>query len=88
MLEDPADYVQLGLSNVPVFSGKRKPEYVLEYRSQLKELSEDDENRVVRVRADGALKAIETAADKENRGSAVLLRTPLFLFSSDFRQGQ
>jgi len=36
----------------------------------LKELSEDDENRVVRVHADGALKAIETAADKKKTEAA------------------
>ena len=70
MLEDPADYVRMEAPEMFRVLGKRKPEYVLEYRSQLKELSEDDENRVVRVHADGALKAIETAADKKKTEAA------------------
>ncbi len=37
--------------------GKRRPEFVRPYVEQLKEISEADENRVIRIHCLGAIKA-------------------------------
>ena len=42
--------------------GKRRPEFVRPYVEELQRISETDDNRVVRIHCQGAIKATEKAA--------------------------
>ena len=57
LLYDKADKVRMEAPEIFRVIGKRKPEYVKEYLPKLKELSETDTNRVVRIHSLGVIKA-------------------------------
>ena len=40
--------------------GKRRPEFVKPYLEQLRQVSEADDNRIVRIHCQGAIKATES----------------------------
>ena len=60
LLHDADDRVRMEAPEMFRVLGKRRPGFVRPYAAQLKELSETDENRVVRIHCLGALKAAET----------------------------
>ena len=61
LLHDANDKVRMEAPEIFRVLGKRKPEYVRPYIEKLRELSETDTNRVVRIHCLGAIKA--TALD-------------------------
>ena len=57
LLHDKNDKVRMEAPEIFRVLGKRRPEFVRPYVEQLKEISETDENRVVRIHCLGAIKA-------------------------------
>ena len=57
LLHDENDKVRMESPEIFRVLGKRRPEFVRPYVEQLKEISETDENRVVRIHCLGAIKA-------------------------------
>lgn len=56
LLHDPDDKVRMEAPEIFRVLGKRRPEFVRPYLEYLKEISETDENRVVRIHCLGAIK--------------------------------
>ncbi len=59
LLTDSDDKVRMEAPEIFRVLGKRKPEFVVPYIERLKSIAENDENRVVRIHALGAVKATE-----------------------------
>lgn len=57
LLYDTDDKVRMEAPEIFRVLGKRRPEFVTPYLDQLKEISQNDENRVVRIHCMGAIKA-------------------------------
>ena len=57
LLHDPDDKVRMEAPEMFRVLGKRRPELVMPYVEQLRELAETDENRVVRIHCEGAIRA-------------------------------
>ena len=57
LLRDADDKVRMEAPEVFRVLGKRRPEFVMPYVEQLLQISETDENRVVRIHCLGAIKA-------------------------------
>ena len=57
LLYDADDKVRMEAPEIFRVIGKRRPEFVRPYVEQLKQISETDENRVVRIHCLGAIKA-------------------------------
>lgn len=62
LLQDPDDKVRMESPEIVRVLGKRRPEYVRPFLEQLRQISETDPNRVVRIHSLGAIKA--TVKDK------------------------
>ena len=60
LLHDPDDKVRMEAPEIFRVLGKRRPEFVRPYLEQLRQLSESDENRVVRIHCQGAIRATES----------------------------
>ena len=60
LLSDPDEKVRMEAPEIFRVLGKRRPEFVRPYLEKLKEISETDENRVVRIHAAGAIRATES----------------------------
>jgi len=61
LLYDENDKVRMEAPEIFRVLGKRRPELVVPYIEELQKLSEADENRVVRIHCQGAIKATEQA---------------------------
>ena len=59
LLHDTDDKVRMEAPEIFRVLGKRRPEFVRPYLEQLRQISETDENRVVRIHCFGAIKATE-----------------------------
>ena len=59
LLHDPDDRVRMEAPEIFRVLGKRRPAFVRPYLEELRQLSETDENRVVRIHCLGAIKATE-----------------------------
>ena len=59
LLHDADDKVRMEAPEIFRVLGKRRPEFVRSYLEQLRQISETDENRVVRIHCLGAIKATE-----------------------------
>ena len=59
LLHDADDKVRMEAPEIFRVLGKRRPEFVRPYLEQLRQISETDENRVVRIHCLGAIKATE-----------------------------
>ena len=57
LLHDPDDKVRMEAPEIFRVLGKRKPEFVRPYADLLRDISETDENQVVRIHSLGALRA-------------------------------
>jgi HEAT repeat protein len=57
LLHDADDKVRMEAPEIFRVLGKRRPEFVRPYVEQLRQISETDENRVVRIHCLGAIKA-------------------------------
>ncbi len=57
LLHDEDDKVRMEAPEIFRVLGKRRPEFVMPYIRQLREMSETDSNRVVRIHSLGAIKA-------------------------------
>ena len=57
LLYDPDDKVRMEAPEIFRVLGKRRPEFVRPYVEQLRQISETDENRVVRIHCQGAIRA-------------------------------
>ena len=57
LLHDEDDKVRIEAPEIFRVLGKRRPEFVRSYLEQLRQISETDENRVVRIHCLGAIKA-------------------------------
>ena len=57
LLYDADDKVRMEAPEIFRVLGKRRPEFVRPYVEQLKQISETDDNRVVRIHSLGAMKA-------------------------------
>ena len=62
LLQDPDDKVRMESQEIFRVLGKRRPEYVRPFLKQLRQISETDPNRVVRIHSLGVIKA--TVKDK------------------------
>ena len=60
LLHDTDDKVRMEAPEIFRVLGKRRPEFVRPYLEQLRQISETDENRVVRIHCLGAIKATES----------------------------
>ena len=60
LLHDADDKVRMEAPEIFRVLGKRRPEFVRPYLEQLRQISETDENRVVRIHCLGAIKATES----------------------------
>jgi hypothetical protein len=60
LLHDEDDKVRMEAPEIFRVLGKRRPEFVLPYVEQLRQISESDDNRVVRIHCQGAIKATLT----------------------------
>lgn len=60
LLQDTDEKVRMEAPELFRVLGKRTPEYTLPYLDQLTDLSENDTNRVVKIHANGAIKAIHS----------------------------
>ena len=60
LLHDEDDKVRMEAPEIFRVLGKRRPEFVSPYLERLKEISETDDNRVVRIHCLGAIKAATT----------------------------
>lgn len=61
LLYDGNDKVRMEAPEIFRVLGKRRPELVMPYVEELRRISEADENRVVRIHCQGAIKATEQA---------------------------
>ena len=59
LLHDADDKVRMEAPEIFRVLGKRRPDFVRPYVEQLRQISETDENRVVRIHCLGAIKATE-----------------------------
>lgn len=59
LLHDADDKVRMEAPEIFRVLGKRRPEFVRPYMEQLRQISETDENRVVRIHCLGAIKTME-----------------------------
>ena len=59
LLHDTEDKVRMEAPEIFRVLGKRRPEFVRPYLEQLRKILETDENRVVRIHCQGAIKAAE-----------------------------
>ena len=59
LLHDRDDRVRMEAPEIFRVLGKRRPEFIRPYLEQLRQLSETDKNRVVRIHCLGAIKATE-----------------------------
>lgn len=59
LLYDADDRVRMEAPEIFRVLGKRKPQFVQSYMEQLKQISQTDDNRVVRIHCLGAIKAAE-----------------------------
>ena len=59
LLHDPDDKVRMEAPEIFRVLGKRRPEFVRPYIEALRQLSESDDNRVVRIHCLGPIKAAE-----------------------------
>ena len=57
LLHDTEDKVRMEAPEIFRVLGKRRPEFVLPFVEQLKQIAETDDNRVVRIHSAGAIKA-------------------------------
>lgn len=60
LLHDSDDKVRMEAPEIFRVLGKRRPEFVRPYLEQLRQISETDENRVVRIHCQGAIRATES----------------------------
>ena len=60
LLHDADDKVRMEAPEIFRVLGKRRPEFVKPYVEQLREISETDENRVVRIHCLGAVKTVNS----------------------------
>ena len=60
LLHDADDKVRMEAPEIFRVLGKRRPEFVRPYLEQLKQISENDDNRVVRIHCLGAIRATES----------------------------
>ena len=60
LLHDPDDKVRMEAPEIFRVLGKRKPELIRPFLELLKQISETDSNRVVRIHCQGAIKAAES----------------------------
>ena len=60
LLHDADEKVRMEAPEIFRVLGKRRPEYVRTYVEQLRQISETDENRVVRIHCLGAIRAVES----------------------------
>ncbi len=60
LLHDTDDKVRMEAPEIFRVLGKRRPEFVRPYLEQLQKISETDENRVVRIHCQGAIRATES----------------------------
>ena len=60
LLHDTDDRVRMEAPEIFRVLGKRRPEFVRPYLEQLKQISENDDNRVVRIHCLGAIRATES----------------------------
>ena len=60
LLHDADDKVRMEAPEIFRVLGKRRPEFVRPYVEQLRQISEIDENRIVRIHCLGAIKATES----------------------------
>jgi HEAT repeat protein len=70
LLHDADDKVRMEAPEMFRVLGKRRPEFVRPYVEQLRQISETDENRVVRIHCLGAIRAFrskQTSADPQDR---------------------
>lgn len=58
LLRDEDEKVRMEAPEIFRVIGKRRPEFVRPYAEQLRQISEKDENRVVRIHCSGAVRAI------------------------------
>lgn len=61
LLDDENDRVRMEAPEIFRVLGKRRPEFVVPYIKRLEDISQSDENRVVRIHCAGALKATLSA---------------------------
>ena len=61
LLHDSDDRVRMEAPEIFRVLGKRRPEFVLPFMDQLQKISETDNNRVVRIHCQGAIKAAASA---------------------------
>ena len=59
LLDDADDKVRMEAPEIFRVLGKRRPEFVRPYLEQLQRMAETDQNRVVRIHCQGAIKAAE-----------------------------
>ena len=59
LLYDPDDRVRMEAPEIFRVLGRRRPEFVRPFAEQLRQISESDSNRVVRIHCIGALKTVE-----------------------------
>ena len=64
LLHDEDDKVRMEAPEMFRVMGKRRPEFVMPYIEQLQILSESDDNQVVRIHCQGAIKAITKALEE------------------------
>ncbi len=60
LLHDTDDRVRMEAPEIFRVLGKRMPEFVRPYLEQLRQISETDENRVIRIHCQGAIRATES----------------------------
>ena len=60
LLHDVNEKVRMEAPEIFRVLGKRRPEFVRTYVEQLRQISETDENRVVRIHCLGAIRAVES----------------------------
>lgn len=65
-LSDESDRVRMESPEIFRVLGKRKPEYVLPYLNILKKMAVNDQNEVVRIHSNGAIKATNKALEGQN----------------------
>lgn len=62
LLRDEDDKVRMEAPEMFRVLGKRRPDFVIPYLEQLRRVSKTDENRVVRIHCQGAIRATEQAS--------------------------
>ena len=69
LLHDADDKVRMEAPEIFRVLGKRCPEFVVPFVEQLQKMAETDENRVVRIHSEGAIKATKSFSDKSLHSS-------------------